>query len=41
MPLPDDRDLAVKRTPEFLALRASVEDMVRAQHRKHLARSGR
>ncbi len=40
VPLPDARELSVKRTPEFLTLRASVEDMVRAQHRKHLARSG-
>jgi NitT/TauT family transport system ATP-binding protein len=40
VPLPDTRELSVKRTPEFLTLRASVEDMVRAQHRKHLARSG-
>jgi NitT/TauT family transport system ATP-binding protein len=29
VPLAEDRDLAVKRTPAFLALRASVEDMVR------------
>lgn len=29
IPLADDRDLAAKRTPAFLALRASVEDMVR------------
>jgi NitT/TauT family transport system ATP-binding protein len=35
--LPDDRDLAVKRTPEFLGLRAGVEDLVRAYHQKHLA----
>src|SRR6185369_10771199 len=35
--LPDDRDLTVKRTPEFLALRASVEDLVRAYHHRHLA----
>ncbi|ONI81331.1 nitrate ABC transporter ATP-binding protein [Actinosynnema sp. ALI-1.44] len=32
--LPADRDLAIKRTPEFLALRATIEDLVRAQHRK-------
>nr|CTQ95843.1 Alkanesulfonates ABC transporter ATP-binding protein / Sulfonate ABC transporter, ATP-binding subunit SsuB [Kibdelosporangium sp. MJ126-NF4] len=32
--LPTDRDLGVKRTPEFLALRARIEDLVRAQHRK-------
>jgi NitT/TauT family transport system ATP-binding protein len=31
--LPDDRDLAVKRTPTFLALRAAIEDQVRAHHR--------
>jgi NitT/TauT family transport system ATP-binding protein len=30
--LPDDRDLAAKRLPEFLALRAKVEDQVRAYH---------
>jgi NitT/TauT family transport system ATP-binding protein len=30
--LPDDRDLAAKRLPEFLALRATVEDQVRAYH---------
>jgi NitT/TauT family transport system ATP-binding protein len=35
--LPEDRDLAVKRTPEFLALRAEVEDLVRAYHRRHTA----
>jgi NitT/TauT family transport system ATP-binding protein len=35
--LPDDRDLAVKRTPEFIALRSSIEDLVRAFHRKHAA----
>jgi len=29
------RDLAVKRTPEFLALRAQVEDLVRTFHRGH------
>lgn len=32
--LPADRDLGIKRTPEFLALRAGIEDLVRAQHRK-------
>ncbi|WP_260478624.1 ABC transporter ATP-binding protein [Kibdelosporangium aridum] len=32
--LPTDRELAVKRTPEFLALRARIEDLVRAQHNK-------
>jgi NitT/TauT family transport system ATP-binding protein len=30
--LPADRDLSVKRLPEFLALRAQVEDQVRAFH---------
>jgi NitT/TauT family transport system ATP-binding protein len=30
--LPADRDLGVKRLPEFLALRAQVEDQVRAFH---------
>jgi NitT/TauT family transport system ATP-binding protein len=38
--LPPERDLAVKRTPEFLELRAAVEDMVRSQHRRHVARIG-
>jgi NitT/TauT family transport system ATP-binding protein len=33
--LPDERELTVKRTPEFLALRASVEDLVRAYHHRH------
>nr|WP_234361611.1 hypothetical protein [Plantactinospora sp. BB1] len=28
--LPDDRDLGLKRTPEFLTLRARVEDLVRS-----------
>jgi len=31
VPLPVDRDLAIKRAPEFLELRASIEDMVRAE----------
>ncbi|GGM89694.1 ABC transporter ATP-binding protein [Dactylosporangium sucinum] len=31
--LPADRDLTVKREPSFLALRAQVEDLVRAFHR--------
>jgi NitT/TauT family transport system ATP-binding protein len=35
--LPTERDLALRRTPEFLALRQSVEDLVRAQHRRHLS----
>jgi NitT/TauT family transport system ATP-binding protein len=30
--LPADRDLSAKRLPEFLALRARVEDQVRAYH---------
>jgi NitT/TauT family transport system ATP-binding protein len=33
VPFGDERDLAVKRAPEFLVLRARVEDMVRAFHR--------
>jgi NitT/TauT family transport system ATP-binding protein len=37
--LPQERDLTVKRTPEFLALRARVEDLVRACHQGHLRRS--
>jgi len=32
VPLGDDRDLSTKRLPEFLALRAQVEDLVRAFH---------
>ena len=31
--LPAGRDLTIKRTPEFLAIRARVEDMVRVYHR--------
>ncbi|MEV4318790.1 ABC transporter ATP-binding protein [Actinocrispum sp. NPDC049592] len=31
--LPRHRDLSVKRTPGFLSLRATIEDLVRAQHR--------
>jgi NitT/TauT family transport system ATP-binding protein len=38
VPLPADRDLSVKRASTFLSLRASVEDLVRAQHRSHTAR---
>lgn len=34
VPLGEDRDLTVKRAPEFLALRASIEDVVRAHHRQ-------
>jgi NitT/TauT family transport system ATP-binding protein len=30
--LPKDRDLAVKRLPAFLTLRAQVEDEVRTYH---------
>ncbi|WP_432835613.1 ABC transporter ATP-binding protein [Dactylosporangium sp. CA-092794] len=33
--LPDDRELTAKRSPEFLALRAQVEDLVRGYHRRH------
>ena len=32
VPLPDDRELTVKRDPVFLRLRAEVEDLVRAYH---------
>jgi NitT/TauT family transport system ATP-binding protein len=32
VPLPAERDLAIKRTPAFLELRAQLEDQVRAQH---------
>ncbi|GAA1752772.1 ABC transporter ATP-binding protein [Luedemannella helvata] len=35
--LPDDRDLTVKRTPRFIELRSTIEDLVRTYHRKHLA----
>jgi NitT/TauT family transport system ATP-binding protein len=35
--LPAERDLAIRREPAFLALRQEVEDLVRAQHRQHLA----
>ena len=31
---PTDRDLAIKRAPEFLALRAQVEDLIRAKQRR-------
>jgi NitT/TauT family transport system ATP-binding protein len=34
--LPVDRGLAAKRTPEFLKLRASIEDLVRAHHHRHV-----
>jgi NitT/TauT family transport system ATP-binding protein len=32
VPLGDERDLSTKRQPEFLAMRAEVEDLVRAHH---------
>jgi NitT/TauT family transport system ATP-binding protein len=32
VPLPPERPLTVKRLPEFLAMRAEVEDQVRAFH---------
>jgi NitT/TauT family transport system ATP-binding protein len=38
IPLADDRDLTAKRTPEFHELRASVEDLVRASHRREVIR---
>jgi NitT/TauT family transport system ATP-binding protein len=34
IPLGDDRPLTTKRDPAFLALRASIEDMVRAHHHR-------
>ncbi len=34
VPMGDHRDLNTKRRPEFLALRSSIEDMVRAHHAK-------
>ncbi|GAA4454531.1 ABC transporter ATP-binding protein [Phytohabitans houttuyneae] len=33
--LPAERELSVKRLPDFLAMRAQVEDLVRAYHRRH------
>jgi NitT/TauT family transport system ATP-binding protein len=33
--LPAERELSAKRLPEFLALRAEVEDLVRTYHRHH------
>jgi NitT/TauT family transport system ATP-binding protein len=33
--LPGDRELAIKRDPAFLALRARTEDLVRMYHRRH------
>ncbi|HYN94698.1 MAG TPA: ABC transporter ATP-binding protein [Pilimelia sp.] len=41
VPLRADRDLTIKRTPEFLHLRAQVEDQVRNYHRRHLAGAAR
>ena len=35
-----DRGLDVKLSGDFLGLRGVVEDLVRAQHRRHLARAG-
>jgi NitT/TauT family transport system ATP-binding protein len=35
--LPVDRDLTIKRTPEFVALRSSIEDLVRTYHHSHAA----
>jgi len=32
--LPDERDLTAKRLPEFLALRSSIEDIVRTHHHR-------
>jgi NitT/TauT family transport system ATP-binding protein len=37
VPLPARRDLTLRRTPEFLALSQATEDLVRAQHRRHLS----
>jgi len=36
--LPDDRDLTAKRTPEFIAVRGRIEDLVRTYHHGHVAR---
>jgi NitT/TauT family transport system ATP-binding protein len=36
--LPADRELSAKRLPEFLSLRAQVEDLVRTYHRRHQER---
>jgi NitT/TauT family transport system ATP-binding protein len=33
--LPAERELSAKRLPEFLAMRAQVEDLVRTYHRRH------
>jgi NitT/TauT family transport system ATP-binding protein len=35
IPLGDHRDLTTKRRPDFLALRAQVEDLVRTHHSPH------
>ncbi len=37
VPLPAGRELDVRRTPRFLAVRQQIEDLVRARHRRHLA----
>ena len=37
--LPDDRDLTVKRAPEFIAVRGRIEDLVRTYHRGQVARA--
>jgi NitT/TauT family transport system ATP-binding protein len=34
--LRDDRDLEVKRRPEFLALKSSIEDLVRTYRRSNV-----
>jgi NitT/TauT family transport system ATP-binding protein len=34
--LPPERDLDLRRTPQFLAIRQAAENLVRAQHRRHL-----
>jgi NitT/TauT family transport system ATP-binding protein len=36
--LPAERELSAKRLPEFLAMRAQVEDLVRTYHRRHQAK---
>ncbi|MEW9530314.1 ABC transporter ATP-binding protein [Microbispora sp. NPDC049125] len=37
--LPEPRTLEIKRSPGFLAVKAAVEDQVRAEHRAHQARA--
>jgi NitT/TauT family transport system ATP-binding protein len=37
--LPGERTLVTRRSPEFLALRAQIEDLVRVHHRAHLQRA--